>query len=366
MSINRTKWTDERVVAVKRFLRTGRDSGVKKFVDRYPAHTFRLSGRKVMVDYPDGTTKELLGDEAVKKLVQKTYTTAKDHVGLTPKTYHKLNNRFANVSYGKVEQAIQATSHWQLYDARRLHKPKAGGIVLGSRVGELLEVDLMYLSGKGKGAMRAGHNHKQVGLVCMTDALSAYTECLSWSKRDMGSITGKVVTLLKKFKEAGVPLKGARLTGDQGAEWIGSRGDLSKSNEFTKAVNRMGVTFVALPVRRPAVHVEARQGVIRRAILSRLSLTKSKQWIRVWRGVVDTLNETPLTDSRAPMTPLDVIKLSKNQQRRVFYKLRDFRLRRNARSKGARQRTLAVGDYVRVALREAVKSTPMKSNRGPQ
>ena len=78
------------------------------------------------------------------------------------------------------------------------------------------------------------------------------------------------------------------------------------------------------------------------------------------------MNETPLTDSRAPLTPKEIVALNPAQQRKVFYKLRDFRLKRNKKTPGARQREINVGSFVRVALREAAKGTPMKNTRGPR
>lgn len=91
---------------VKRFLRTNRDpGGIQRLFDKYPAHKFRLQGRRLLIDYPNGQTKQLLSDSEVAKTVQSKYK-AVDHVGLTPKLYHALNKKFANVSYRKVQKLI--------------------------------------------------------------------------------------------------------------------------------------------------------------------------------------------------------------------------------------------------------------------
>ena len=157
-------------------------------------------------------------------------------------------------------------------------------------------------------------------------------------------------------------LKGSTLQSDGGVEYKSTQATDGSRNSFTEMVNSFGISYVQVS-RRTCVHVEARNGDIRRAINSRLAASGSKKWTGLVTGIIKAINTSSASDHRAPHTPAEITGWSAAKQRKLFFEHRDAKKKRNNKLPSAKV-TINVGDWVRVALEPRSKGE-MQKKKGP-
>jgi hypothetical protein len=217
-----------------------------------------------MVTIPGDGTKEILSDSQAEKKVRDMYAKQDEGIGRAPTIYHTLRRDYVNISWAKVTRAIKSTKNYQLNDARQLSKPKGGATVDGDRVGGLLEADLAVFSKSDKGILSRTANGGHAGLLVIVDAMSGYVGVEPYKSRTGSEIAKLARRILTRFKGK-MKLKGGTLISDSGVEFIGT-GNEGARNVFTAAVNDYGLKYSAVKKGRTAVHVESKNGDIRRNI----------------------------------------------------------------------------------------------------
>ena len=134
--INRANWTKERIAAFKRFLNGDSDArfrgkkpngdyykkelSVSKLIDYYKPSTFSVSKGKLMVT--NGGSREILTDDQVRTKAIGYYRHKENGLGKAPSIYNYMKIKYANVSYKKVEKAVQSLPAYQKYQARHVKK----------------------------------------------------------------------------------------------------------------------------------------------------------------------------------------------------------------------------------------------------
>ena len=139
--INRANWTKERITAFKRYLNGDTDitfrgkkpNGdyykkqlkVSKLIEYYKPLSFAVSNGKLYVSGPDIGKLEVLTDEQVAAKAKAYYKHKETGLGKAPSIYNFMKTKYANVSYKKVERAVQSLGSYQKFQARHVKKPKA-------------------------------------------------------------------------------------------------------------------------------------------------------------------------------------------------------------------------------------------------
>ena len=288
-----------------------------------------------------------MSDTQADKKILDTYEKEDEVTGRIPTLFHHLNKKYVNMGYTRVQRVVRSSTSYQLYSARQTRKPAGKGQVdSGSSVGVHLEADLMFFSLNDNGILKKTKNDGYTGLLVIVDANSGYVGALAL--RTKPETTGLAKKILKAFPFG---VRGGTLMVDSGAEFIGANSE--KSNYFTSAVNALGLKLSVLPTGRAAPHVEGKNNETRTNVNEILARKKSKRWIDVYKTVVRGLNTTPLTDWRAPHTPLEITKMSKKAQKQLFFQGKKAKGKKTV--KGPKLRELEVGESVRIALEAKVK-----------
>lgn len=87
--------------------------------------------------------------------------------------------------------------------------------------------------------------------------------------------------------------------------------------------------------------------------------------MRLVNKIVTGLNTTSFTDWRAPRTPIEVVKLSPQAQKKLAKETYVKKQARNQKLPGAKLKALEVGSWVRIALEGKVKGVKMAA-KGPK
>lgn len=114
-NLTRGNWPDERVAHVRKYLRDPSSDPdlVKRQLDYYKNFTFKLRSNRVIARRTtDGSEKELLGDDQVVNLVKQLYAKSDDSVGKVPKMYKTLSKQYWNVSWPKVQKAVESLPNY--------------------------------------------------------------------------------------------------------------------------------------------------------------------------------------------------------------------------------------------------------------
>ena len=166
--------------------------------------------------------------------------------------------------------------------------------------------------------------------------MSGYTGALAFkSKMEVPNLAKRI---LKSFPFS---VRGGTMIVDSGSEFLGSGTD--KANYFTQSMNEAGLKLSVLPTGRSAVHVEGKNREIRQNVNDILARRKSKRWIDYYKTVVKGLNTTPFTDWRAPNTPLEITKYSKEKQKKLFFRGKDAKTKKQKGRRGPRMKQLEPG-----------------------
>lgn len=313
--INRGKWSKERISAFKRYLggdksvtfRTKKSDGsyykkpitVASLMKYYNDLSFSVKAGKLYVNKGDESLEVLTDDQVTRKA--QGYYRDKNGLGKAPSIYNFMKTKFANVSYKKIERAIQSLPQYQKYQARHLAKPKVRKVIVSQGPGLSIDADTMFFAS----GYDAYYDHRINGgfdaLTVVVDRFSGYIG-IAPIKKGAGQRTSakcfqRVKTILKKFPKA----KGQIFT-DGGGEFKGT----FKDDMLTLGYEHILISKAA---GAPSAHAERAIGIIRRLVNQKLTsdgkvpAKKAQRWWPLVRTIVDGYNSTPLTDARAPYTP---------------------------------------------------------------
>ena len=234
--INRANWTKERITAFKRFLNGDTDvtfrgkkpNGeyykkqlrVSKLVDYYKPLSFSVSGGKLYV-LGDGIGKlEVLTDDQVASKAKAYYRHKETGLGKAPSIYNFMKTRYANVSYKKIERAVQSMPTYQKFQARHVKKPKARKIIVSKIPGMSIDTDVMYFSSE---YYMPSRNEGFDALAIVVDRFSGYI-AVSPLRAGKGNKTADVVAqkTANMIKSTPFPsIKGGTIFHDNGVEYRG-------------------------------------------------------------------------------------------------------------------------------------------------
>ena len=160
--INRADWTKERITAFRRYLAGDENAkfhgrkkngepykkalSVAKLIAFYKPLEFSFRKGGVYVSGGGFGPRQVLTDEQVKQKAIALYKHKETGMGKAPSIYNYMKTKYVNVSYKKVEQAIQSLASYQKYQARHVAKPKARKVIISQGPGEALDTDVMYFS----------------------------------------------------------------------------------------------------------------------------------------------------------------------------------------------------------------------------
>ena len=140
--INRADWTKERITAFRRYLAGDKQASyhgrkkngemykkalkISQLMDYYKEYTFSIGkGGKLMVIGEGYGPREVLTDDQVARRAIAFYKARETGLGKAPSIYQFMNRKYVNVSFKKVNNAIQGLASYQKYQARHVKKPKA-------------------------------------------------------------------------------------------------------------------------------------------------------------------------------------------------------------------------------------------------
>ena len=104
---------------------------------------------------------------------------------------------------------------------------------------------------------------------------------------------------------------------------------------------------------------------IRSNINSSLAASGSKNWMGVWKKVVNGLNASPFTDWRKPQSPNDILKLSPAEIKTMAKTNYAEKKKRNDKPSKANVKQVSPGDWVRIALESKDKGRVI-GQKGPK
>ena len=315
--INRADWTKERITAFKRYL--GGDEkatfhgrkkngepykkalSVAKLIEFYKPLQFSFRKGTVYVSGPQFGARQILTDDQVKQKAIALYKHKETGLGKAPSIYNYMKTKYVNVSYKKVEQAIQSLASYQKYEARQVQKPKARKVVVSGAPGETLDADLMTFPAN---YFLASRNEGFQGLAVVVDRFSGYIGIAPLRKMSKGKGADIVSELIADLiTSPQFPSKrGGKIFHDGGGEFQGI---------FPEKMRQIGYTNVLISASAgaPSAHAERAVGIIRKLVNIKLTSGGQKprkgkeRWWPLVRTLVAGYNKTPLTDARAPYTP---------------------------------------------------------------
>lgn len=379
--INRADWTKGRIAAFKRFLSGDKEAKyhgqkkngepyknplkVSKLIDYYQGYTFSIGkGAKLMVSGEGHGPREVLTDEQVAKRARALYKHKETGLGKAPSIYQFMNKKFVNVSYRKVDRAIQGLPSYQKYQARHVKKPKARKVIIAKTPGAAIDTDVMYFS---HDFYRPAHNEGYDALALVVDRFSGYI-AIAPLKHGKGRKTADVVAHVttRMIKSQGFPSKrGGSIFHDNGVEY---------REIFPEKMRQVGYKDVVISAAAgaPSAHAERAVGIIRKLVNQKLSANgepkkHQERWWPMVRSIVSSYNATPMTDARAPYSPNELKSMGAAKRREVVKAMMaqgEKRVRRqpgrtdpNTGAKVSKQlKILKVGDSVRYAVENLRKS----------
>ena len=373
--INRADWTKERIAAFKRYLAGDEDAEyrgrkkngemykkalkVRTLINYYNGYKFSIGkGAKLLVSGEGHGPREVLTDDQVVKRAQALYKHKETGLGKAPSIYQYMNKQYVNVSYRKVERAIQALPSYQKYQARHLSKPKARKVIVSKVPGEALDADVMYFS---KGFYRPVDNEGFEALAIVVDRFSGYI-AIAPLRAGKETKTADIVAH-KTARMINNPMfpkkKGGTIFHDGGSEY---------QEIFPEKMRQIGYNDVVISASAgaPSAHAERAVGIIRKLVNQKLSANgkprkQKESWWPMVRSLVRTYNDTPMTDARAPYSPNDLKKMNPSKRREVTAAMMKAGSKRVANQPGRTDpntgakvtknlKILKVGDKVRYAI----------------
>ena len=387
--INRADWTKERIVAFRRYLAGdenvsyhGRKKNgepykkalsVKKLVEYYKPLQFSVKKGDLYVSGGEYGPRKVLTDDQVKAKAISLYKHKETGLGKAPSIYNYMKTKYVNVSYKKIEAAIQSLPQYQKYQARHVKKPKARKVITSGAPGETIDTDLMFFSSKYyRQSMNEGFN----ALVVVVDRFSGYI-AVAPLRHEKGGKTADVVA----HKTANIITNGkfprkknGTIFHDNGVEY---------REIFPEKMRQIGYNDVVISAAAgaPSAHAERAVGIIRSLINNKLTSGGQKpakytqRWWPLARKLVSGYNKTPMTDVRAPYSP-NQLKLMTGARRQKIHKLMNEQgfkrvLKQPSRTDSAGNRVsktlkvLEVGDKVRYAV-ENVRKTGGNRRKYPE
>ena len=377
--INRANWTKERIAAFKRYLNGDTDvtfrgkkpNGefykkqlkVSTLIDYYKPMSFAVSKGKLYVT-GEGTGKlEVLTDDQVASKAKAYYKHKETGLGKAPSIYNFMKTKYANVSYKKVERAVQSMPSYQKYQARHVKKPKSRKIIVSKIPGASIDTDVMYFSTK---YYMPSRNDGFNALAIVVDRFSGYIAVRPLRKAEGGKTADVVAQkTAEMITSGGFPRhKGGTIFHDNGSEYKGI---------FAEKMRQIGYNNVVISsaAGAPSSHAERAVGIIRKLINQKLSANGAKKDLAKWwplaRTLVNSYNATPMTDARAPYSPDQLKSMSARKRATITtamisrgQKRLDKQPSRKDPNTGARVskvlKILKVGDRVRYAI-ENIRKT---------
>lgn len=341
--INRANWTKERILAFRKFVSGDEDAkfrGVKKngipyknavrvkaLVARHSTYSFSLDRKKQLVATGGGFgPRKILTDDQVQRTAIYLFRHKGAGVGKTPSIYNYMKTKYINVSYKKVEKAIQSLAAYQKYSARHVKKPAVRKVIVSEAPGKEIDTDVMYFSTQ---YYMPSHNEGFGALAVVVDRFSGYigimpllhktrAEIKVQSAMIVGDRTQRIIT------RSGFPrYRGGTIFHDDGVEY---------STDFGHKMEEIGYNDVVISkaAGAPSPHAEGAVGIIRRLVNTKLTSggqrpakkTKGQSWWPMVKGLVRTYNEMPMTDARAPYSPNQIIKLPTGKRRAMVAAMR--------------------------------------------
>ena len=375
--INRADWTKDRIQAFKRFLAGetaaqyhGRKKNgemykkalkVKTLIDYYSGYTFSIGKKgKLMVAGEGHGPREILTDEQVMNKAKALYKHKETGLGKAPSIYQYMNRYYVNVSYKKVERAIQGDTSYQKYEARHVKKPKARKVIVSKEPGEAIDTDVMYFSSQFYSPSK---NEGFDALAIVVDRFSGYI-AISPLRKTPGGKTADVVAgkTAQMINSPGFPSKqGGTIFHDNGVEY---------REIFPERMRQIGYNDVVISATAgaPSSHAERAVGIIRKLINQKLSANyrvkkDEMKWWPLARTIVRGYNNAPMTDARAPYSPNELIRLRGKEKQDVIKAMMKAGAKRvqkqpsreDPNTPGAivskQLKVLKVGDRVRYAIR---------------
>ena len=385
MSANRTVWDRDKIIAVKKFVQGNKSAefyGVKRngekyktarpvswLMNKHPKWTFSVSGTKLLLD--DGSEhgkRQVLSPEAVERLVKSLYKNKAIAVGKAPSIYNYMKTKYIGFGYSTVAKHLKSIPEYQKYQARHLKKGKSRSVVIARAPGAEIDVDLMFFSKK---YYNPKMNDNMQGLIVIVDRFSGYLAVKPISFGEKGKsadiVTRKVEQMLRtdSFPKA----QGRTIFHDGGVEF---------KDVFPARMQQLGYTDVVISqaAGAPSPHAERAVGIIRKLINQKLSANAppkkmTQRWWPLAREIVNSYNDTPMTDARAPHTPNQLKRFRGAKAAGIVRAMQKSGAKRIGIEKNSRagpggarvQKTLkilAVGDYVRAALEKLSKTGSQK------
>ncbi len=334
-----------------------KELSVSKLIDYYKPTTFSVSKGKLMVD----GTREILTDDQVRTKAIGYYRHKENGLGRAPSIYNYMKTKFANVSYKKIEKAVQSVPAYQKFQARHVKKPKSRAVIVSRSPGQNIDTDVMYFSSE---YYTASHNEGYDALVVLVDRFSGYI-AISPLKRGKKQKTADVVAhkTARLLNSPGFPKKAnGVIFHDNGVEYREIFPEIMRQNNYRDVV-------ISSAAGAPSSHAERAVGIIRGLINTKLTSAggkPSKRWWPLARTIVSEYNRTPMTDARAPFSPNQLKEMSPRKQAAITAAMRKAGAKRVGRM-GSRKdaegnrvskslKILSVGDRVRYAL-ENIRKT---------
>jgi len=381
--INHAVWTRERIIAYKKYLNGSkgieyrgkkangemykRSVPVSKLISRNSNYTYSVSGGKLMVD--DGERKrEVLSEDAVESLVKRLYKNKAIAVGKTPSIYNWMKVRYVGFGYKKIEKILKSIPEYQKYQARHLQKKKSRAVIVSHKPGSEIDADLMFFSKK---YYKPSMNDNNQGLLVVVDRFSGYIAVRPVKFGENGKSAAVVTRLMESIlRQQGFPRsRGATVFTDNGAEF---------QEVFQERMRQLNYNHVIISksAGAPSPHAERAVGIIRKLINQKLSANAapkkdSQRWWPMARQLVQSYNDTPMTDARGPETPNQLKAMRGQRAARVVQRVQAGGAKRLGMAKNSRkgpgnakvQKTLKIlqeGDHVRAALEKLRKTGAMK------
>jgi hypothetical protein len=381
--INRANWTKERIAAFRRYLagdtntkfRGRKPNGeyykkelsVETLVNYYKPLQFSVKKGEVYVLDNEFGARKILTDAQVRSQAIALYKHKETGLGKAPSIYHYMRTRYVNVSYKKVEQAIQSLASYQKYQARHVKKPKARQVIVSRSPGEQIDTDVMYFSTE---YYRPSHNGGYDALCVVVDRFSGYiavSPLLHGKEKKTAQIVGRKTSDM--ITANAFPSKPAgTIFHDNGVEYRGLFADLMRQIGYKDVV-------ISRAAGAPSAHAERAVGIVRGLINNKLTSggqiarKHTQKWWPLARTLVTGYNNNPMTDARAPKSPNQLKVLSGANAKAVAQAMDAAGAKRVAKTpsrivEGARVskvlKVLSVGDTVRWALEHVRKTGASK------
>ena len=387
LQINRADWTKERIAAFRRYLggdtdvtfRGKKKNGefykkalkVSRLIDYYKPLQFSFRKGAVHVTGGQFGARQILTDDQVKTRAMALYKHKENGLGKAPSIYNFMKTKYVNVSYKKVDQAVQSLPQYQKWQARHIAKPKVRTVIISKGPGTQIDTDLMHFSTE---YYMPSKNEGFSALAVVVDRFSGFIAVapLLHGKGGKGAETVAHKTA-NMITGGAFPRRaaGGVIFHDNGSEYKGI---------FPERMKQIGYKNVVISqaAGAPSPHAERAVGIIRKLINIKLTSggqnprkatrnnpTRQKWW-PLARTIVRSYNATPLTDSRAPASPNQLKVMGAGARAKIVKGMKEAGAKRIDKQPSRKDaagnkvskvlKILKVGDRVRYAVEHVRKS----------